>query len=67
MRHVKLLFDCAYCGKSGIAVQELDTELPDSDLVRRVARDAVCPNKNCPVHGQKQEAMEPRIIAATAA
>ncbi len=65
MRHVKLVFDCAYCGKSGIAIQELDTELPDSELVKRVARDAVCTNSNCPVKGTKQEAMEPRVVAAT--
>jgi hypothetical protein len=65
MRHVKLVFDCAYCSKSGIAIQELDTQLPDNELVKRVARDAVCPNPNCPVKGQKQEAMEPRIVAAT--
>jgi hypothetical protein len=63
MRHVKLVFDCAYCGKSGIATQEFDTDLPDSDLIKRVARDAICSNPNCPVKGTKQEAMEPRVIS----
>jgi hypothetical protein len=67
MRHVKLVFDCAYCSKSGIAIQELDTELADTELVKRVARDAVCTNPNCPVKGQAQEAMEPRIVVATSA
>lgn len=67
MRHVKLVFDCAYCGKSGIATRELDTNLPDSELVKKVARDAVCTNANCPVKGTKQEAMEPRVVAAAPA
>jgi len=67
MRHVKLVFDCAYCGKSGIVTQELDTDLPDSELIKKVAHDAVCTNRNCPVKGTPQEAMEPRIVAATPA
>jgi hypothetical protein len=67
MRHVKLVYDCAYCGKTGIAVQEFDTTLPDSELITRVAHDAVCTNPNCPEKGVKQEAMEPAIVASAAA
>ena len=66
VRSVELIYDCPYCGKHGISISLVHTDLSWEGLSKEKenVRAAFCDNALCPKSGVRQQLQPARILGA---
>jgi DNA-directed RNA polymerase subunit RPC12/RpoP len=62
VRSVEIDYDCPYCGKRGILVSLLHTDLSRDELSKENVQAAVCENRHCPQKGLLQKLKPSRVV-----